>query len=667
MVKQQKRNSRPRWISFLVTLIMIQSVYNLPSVITFAQTSNTQTNIMAVMHWYPVGKDYDGSALKRDRQFPWQATDESCWGRADYPMTKTLNGSATSPVFYTIVYVTVNADDGGSDNKERLYFVLDNLGCIWADPDGRFHNPHYDATQDPTNPLFITGNCQQANQLEGRTRFSVDPFTGNNTQGPYSLQDLITDSTTVMQYRGRRFLLGWLDREDFFENSLVQEGDWDLGLPLISFLPSEKYVENSMVNGRFDAFEWIYRTSLLHSTVEAGDTRLSPVIIPGTDVSYAPNTVVQTGDKDIGFHLNGFQSNELHYDFLPFDEKYTNKSRLGMEFEPEFIYRDNSTEPKVHSGDTRLTPINGKVIPENGLPKDFGFSSQDALILTELAFTKTNQHYAMETNYHELVHDLNLSISASSASVGIKTASTSLAQGVVIDENPYIQISYIQDVSPLWAGYLGFEWFLDNGINNKMANQTFRTVIPRNLTDDFLLNGESEEIWGQYSQSGDLDCSLTLSAIPNSIRYYDMNATGIGVNSPLYRDLDASMSVSEGDERLTEVQIADVQNITYPKGTFVSAGDADVLFVLQNCPSDVRFIDKHLTNSDLSNNNDLDIGEPIYKKGLTSLYPGWVEANDLRLTDVALESIQYPKGTVVSPYSFYYRQSKVWGLSHHLS
>ena len=667
MVKQQIRNNRSRWISLLAVLAIIQSVCHLPRAVASFQAKNTQTNLMAIMHWYTVGQDYDGSTLKRNRQFPWQATDETCWGRAGFPMTKGLNGPSTIPVFYTSVYVAINADDGASDNQERLYFVLDNSGSIWADPDGRFHNPHYDASQDPANPHFISGNCQQANQLEGRIRFSVDPFTGNNTQGPYSLQELLSERTIVMQYHGRRFLLGWLDREDFLENSSVQENDWDIGLPLISFQPSEKYVESSRVNGRFDAFEWIYRTNLLHSTVEAGDTRLSPVIIPGTETGYAPNTLVQAGDKDIGYHLNGFQSNEQHYDFFPFDGVYTNTQRLGMEFEPEFIYRTDHTEAIVHPGVIRLSTVNGKIIPKNGLPKDFGFSTQDALILTELAFTKTNQHYALETNYHELVQDLNLSVTASSASIGMKTASTSLAQGVVIDENPYVQISYIQDIAPLWAGYLGFEWFLDNGVNNKMANQSYRTAIPHNLSDDFLWNGESEEIWGQYSQSGDLDCNLSLTALPNAVRYYDLNGTGIGVNSPLYRDLDDSMSVSEGDERLTDVYVADVQNIAYLKGTVVSAGDADVPFPLLNCPPDVRFIDRHLTNPDFSNNNDLDIGEPIYKKGTLSVHQGWVEANDFRLTDVVLESKSYPKGTVVSPCSFYYRQSKVWGLSHHLS
>jgi len=669
MRKQHIRSVRNGWTSqFLVlfiVLIQIQAVR--PMSAKAAITDYQQTKIMAIMHWYRTGTGYNGLLLPKDRLFPWQNTDETCWGREGFPITSNLNGVPVRPVFYTTVITDVDAATGSFDTKSRLYIVMDHLGGIWIDPDGRFHNPHYDPSQDPTNPLYISGNCLQTNRIEGRIRYSVDPFAGNNTQGPYALSDIMSDKTVVMQYNSRRFIVGWLDREDWTENSQVTEGDWDQELPLIPFQVSEKHAESEQINGRYDAFEWIYRTVSSQNTVTPGDVRLSPVLIPGSETEYSPNTIVQTGDRDVGTHLISFQPAENHYDFYPFDGLYTNTNRLGMHYQPEFIYRTLSSQTNVSTGDIRLTPVNGKVDRITGLPADFGFTIQDALILTELSETNREQHFAVETNYHDQVKEMNLSVSISSSTIGISSASTSLSQGVVVDEDPYLQISFLKNISAQWSGYMGFEWFLDNGKNNKMAGQTVRTVVPRNLADDYLVNGHSEEIWGQYSQSGDLDYALPLTVMPPSIRYYDLNGTGVGVNTPLYKDLDSSYTVSVGDIRLSDVYVSATAAIFYSVGSTVTEGDADIPFPLQNCPSDVRFVDQNKFSTDLTNNHDLDVGEPIYKKAMTSIYPGWVEANDCRLTDVSLGSYDYPKGTVVAPFSFYYHQSKVWGLSHHQS
>jgi hypothetical protein len=222
-----------------------------------------KNKILALHHWYPAGFDYENQPLSKNRLFPWQKTDESLWGRKDYPMTKTWGGPSTTPLFYTILYLDLLPDREKTKAESPLYVVLDDTGSIWIDPDGKFQNPLYDATRDPDNPLFLSGNCIEANQLEGRIRYSMDPFPDNDTQGPYSINTLLADGTITVQIQGRRFLMGLLDRTDYLENTMIKDKNWDIDFPLIPFLNKEVHTENVAGNGSYDPFEWIYRLHLL--------------------------------------------------------------------------------------------------------------------------------------------------------------------------------------------------------------------------------------------------------------------------------------------------------------------------------------------------------------------------------------------------------------------
>lgn len=656
-----------KWISLytLFHLVFLSIFFGMKPLPINAITRPVKT--FAMMHWFPVTSDYDGSKLDRQRIFPWQRTEESCWGRSDYPMTSTLVGESVYPVMYTFAWLTMNTGGGKTSAQEKMYFVLDNAGGIWIDPDGQFHNPLYDGTKDPANPLFITGNCQQANRLEGRSRFSWDPYPDNNTQGPYPLQSILSDQTVVFQYKGRRFLIGCADREDYSRQSSIQAEDWDNELPLTAFSDTEKFVDSARANSQYEPDEWIYRSSVPHSVVSAGDVRLSPVVIPGSTLVYAPNTIVQPNDQDLGYHLCSFPDTVRYYDAYPPDGNYSIGAKYGMDYVPEFIYQVQSDVDTTHPGDVRLMAVNGRVNRNTGLSENFGLTIQDALLIAELAETNTEQIYAMETNYEELTKNSRFSVSMASSTVKISPASISLAQGTLVEEKPFVQVSFIQPVQSNWAGYLGFEWFCDNGVNNKIASETYQDPIPRNLSDDFIQNGQAEEIIGQYSRSNDLDYLLPLTPMPQEVCYVDLNGSGMGVDSPLYRDLDGSMTVSEGDERLSQVIVSLQNTIRYPEGSFVAIGDADTIFTLLHCPQAIRFMDKNLLVPDNSNNNDYNIGEAIYKKGQDSVNLGWVEANDFRITSSQLGSITYAKGTIVIPSSFYYKQSRVWGFTQSLS
>lgn len=61
-------------------------------------------------------------------------------------------------------------------------------------------------------------------------------------------------------------------------DTIVQDGDWDVGLSLINFLNTEKHADNIVSNNQYDVDEWIYSvTDPTVSTVPAGAVRLTNV------------------------------------------------------------------------------------------------------------------------------------------------------------------------------------------------------------------------------------------------------------------------------------------------------------------------------------------------------------------------------------------------------
>jgi len=629
---------------------------------------STVTKIISIQHWYPVGSDFDLAPLKNRKIFPWQKTAETIWGRKNYPMTATLTGTETKPIFFTTFYLSL-IPDGSKTKASSLYFaVLDDTGSIWIDPDGEFNNSLYDAKRDPANPLFLAGTCNEANRLEGKIRFSIDPTPENNTQGPYSAISLLLGGSITVQIQGRKFLMGLLDRVDYKENTNVKTNEWDLDIPLIPFSSQEKHAENVTDNGKYDAFEWIYRISGSHNSVQIGDYRLSPVLIPGSKSVYEPNTFVLTGDLDIGYPLLPFLDTEKHEDYLNRNGIYSVTKKYGFDFFPEAIYYDFDRSGKVSLMDQRLTPVNEGLDAITGNLKNFGISMQDGFILTEIAETQKLVHYAFETNYNTFESSMNLSVKLQSNTKDISLGSASLGHGILVEGDSLISSNFIQNVQPEWTGYLGLEWFCDNGFNNKMFLQTLFKPLANNLSDDYYTEGEAEEILGQISKSGDLDYRKSLSVLPINIRYYDANGSGFGAGIPFYRDQDNSFSVSIGDERLTEVITTQGGNtISYAMGSIVTSGDTDVGFLLISIHGTYKFLDNNLWKQDLSQNGLYDVGEAIYRKRNASINPGYVEAGDFRVTDVNLSNGSFGKGTYVAPCGFYFHQSKIWGHSFGLN
>jgi len=298
--------------------------------------------IVAIEHLYKVGLSYDGTLLKGGKLFPWQATNESLWGRKNYPMTEIINGEELNPLFYTTFYLNIIPNGGKSKGFDKYYAVIDNKGNLWFDKDGKFNNPLYDGKRDPKNPFFISGSCSEANILDGRVRYSFDPSSDNNTLGPYKLSDVSGENYLVTEIEGRKFILALLDMTDFEVLSTLKETDWDLKFSLINFVLEEMHAENISANGNFDPFEWIYRkgSSNTDSKVEVGDIRLSPILIDS--FIYEPNTVVKQRDKDIGFTLINFKESEKHTENINLNSLYDVSQKFDYNYFSEFIYLDSN-------------------------------------------------------------------------------------------------------------------------------------------------------------------------------------------------------------------------------------------------------------------------------------------------------------------------------------
>ena len=286
-------------------------------------------------------------------------------------------GMTTTPMLWTTVYLTIVADDGGSrpiiDEKGdleglgRWYVIMDSAGQVWFDPDGRFHDSRYLAQADPFSPYYMYIEDEDGNAfgacLENPTA-KVDPSEMNNTQGPYQFSPTTESgeenpfyvepcyfwirpnltkivnaeaentcdaySNHTLRGESRAWQLGIASRPDYLaqnvmspfgnvSDGLVREGEWDIGVSLLPFMPNEQYTDNYQGNGTagaFDSTDHIYRNVNYPAggppyAVEPGDVRLTSVTVgvaPNTN-TFLAGSVVQPSDLDVGEPLNAIPTN----------------------------------------------------------------------------------------------------------------------------------------------------------------------------------------------------------------------------------------------------------------------------------------------------------------------------------------------------------------------
>lgn len=394
-----------RIISIMVAALMIFGVFasniSANAATTIASPENQHATFIAA-RWHEVGNDKYGDTLPGGKSFPWQNPGESLstyWGRANYGMPNAIlavnrDGSprsvttgntrlGTSPMLWTEVFLTIIADNGkskfitneGGDfvNIGRWYAVMDTAGQVWFDTDGHFHDSRYLPSADPASPTYsYTTSAGTTDWSDDQVPFGscitnplakVDPFEGNNTQGPYAFSPKDTDGNDNPYYveplyfwvrpsmtkeansvegnntcnaylnhtlkgESRVWQLGIASRPDYYAmgrtsplgntfDGIVRTGEWDIGLGVYTFAVDEMWADVPLVapwgpgggSGSFTVGDYIYRDRTPGpATVQANDVRLSNIIVgvaPNTTM-FVAGTVVQPGDQDIGIPLNNF-------------------------------------------------------------------------------------------------------------------------------------------------------------------------------------------------------------------------------------------------------------------------------------------------------------------------------------------------------------------------
>ncbi len=152
-----------RLISILLIIFLSGSVSSREFLEEVKAVSINTFHTMALMKWSRAGFDEKGYSLSGNRDFPWQATNRSIWGREDYPMRDPQSGQIVLPLFYTRLYLSLSPSGDQAIGNDPLYVVMDDHGNLWFDPDGIFHYPEVDPHRNPDNPSFIPGSCADSN------------------------------------------------------------------------------------------------------------------------------------------------------------------------------------------------------------------------------------------------------------------------------------------------------------------------------------------------------------------------------------------------------------------------------------------------------------------------------------------------------------------------
>jgi hypothetical protein len=253
----------------------------------------------------------------------------------------------------------------------KWYVVMDEAGQVWFDMDGRFNDSRYTATANPFSPFYewdlqqtpgANGGAPTTTGATGRCltnpRALVDPSEANNTQGPYHFTATLSDGTPnpfytepcyfwvkpeltkivssesgrnicdaygghTLRGESRVWQLGIGSRPDYMaiqrtsplglyqSDGVVRDGEWDIGLPMIPFAPTDMYAQATAPgfftppnpNAVFDPEDDMYRIlGAPHVNVMVGDTRLTNVTAgtPPNTITYLAGSSVQPGNADIG-------------------------------------------------------------------------------------------------------------------------------------------------------------------------------------------------------------------------------------------------------------------------------------------------------------------------------------------------------------------------------
>ena len=305
--------------------------------------------------------------------FPWQKAGQEMWGRTQYFMPDgrkaIINGANGSysmavrqndpdnwkvtPYLWAEVWLTVKAQGGESTLLDKRYVVMDSVGQIWIDPDGRFNDCRY---WDPANPesrnylsatIYSGDGTAQWNNCKTNPFCVVDPSGENNTQGPYifstSYNPMVGGQPSIpwpapayqervyywwyneQQNIDRVWRLGWANNDDYIRRGGISVDG--------------KTVSSGLVGGPNNTTPGSYypgKPVIWNSTATDPNTQ-----------KWTPNDINILGyDWDCGVGLVNFGATERYIDL-----NNNNTYDYG-----EWVFLDNDTTNTFTYKDTRLVP-----------------------------------------------------------------------------------------------------------------------------------------------------------------------------------------------------------------------------------------------------------------------------------------------------------------------
>lgn len=559
-------------------------------------------------------------------------------------------------------------DPSGENNTQGPYIFSSNYNPIivatglptYAYPAPQYHSRVYYWWYEEEQGIDRVWRLGWANQddyirqgaisVDGKTLSSgIVGGPNNTTPGAYYPGKPVLWNTQVTDSNTRKWTPNDIN---------ILSYDWDCGVALSAFGPTERYVDLNN-NNTFDFGEWIFIDNDTSGTFNMGDSRLISytVIWGGQPYNFRKATNVGPTDEDLQW-INAnptivsraFPANVMH------------ASIPGLSLYDQ-IYIDNDGNGIITPNDVRLTNINfrfsGYGTATNGL------WYKDAILMLELLETTCSYNYnvSVECDLWMAMEKDTLSypdIMPSRTAAAFKTVNGDINQmaqlvnkSTALDTNGqsfYIPATTFYDLRAEYREYLGLQIFLDNGVDNNLANGLNDSCYALSMSDDHVNFLAGEQYVGSQDVETALDINLSLTSfssdylyyetnydmrpgmfpnpLPNDLYYgcdepfyYDANKTPLTPVTPLQPDPTRANYnpgiVNEKDVRMIDMTIssgngfAGAENVvTYKAGSMVAPGDLDYGRVISAMSPGMTFYDE--PHGCEAPNGQYDIGELMY-------------------------------------------------------
>jgi len=207
-----------RVLVIAITMLMVLGMFQMIALPGAPSVEAEEADVPAIYianRWAPVGARWNGNTLvdERTRNFDGVGTS---WGTnqnkmpgpgavvmidpmgslnpvyinenpalVPEPPRGTPDQRYSQPRYWTEFYILAIPDKGQSQEYNRWYAVVDDMGQLWFDPDGRFNDSRYYAAADPETEAYKYLGGEDADNCKNNPHCKVDPSNANNTQGPY--------------------------------------------------------------------------------------------------------------------------------------------------------------------------------------------------------------------------------------------------------------------------------------------------------------------------------------------------------------------------------------------------------------------------------------------------------------------------------------------------